>query len=393
MRQKLFFCSVIMFVMFNLMALNEFEVIFITINPSATSVSFGNQSGTADIWNRNPLDVWSNPAKLGYHKGISFGYSNDKWFDDVPGIDDITIKSSYVSYGWNGIGIMVPMMNSFVNFGTTLDYGEQEQTNENGEDLGTFNSFESCSEFAVGINILEFIEYKNKGNLPDDLSAFRGIAELSLGYNYSYIYSDLEPTYIVESHKTNYQIGKSHFHGFGMIQSFSPLYGSDIKQIKLGFTVGVYWLNYTRTNISHIKARLADPVPYGTRTAISGKVSVDMAEYLKIMNLNSDTIESITSFSKKLFSFYASYDREKLGNNAHDFGYGYEVAFFDIISLRQGKYTDKDGRIEGNTKGYGINLRYKDIVHLQYNYVEFPGGELQAVQDKSDFMINLNLIN
>jgi hypothetical protein len=71
----------------SLFGIREFACMFTLINPSATDVAFGLGSGTANIWNTNPLSVWSNPAKLGYHKNLAFGYSNDSWFENVVWID------------------------------------------------------------------------------------------------------------------------------------------------------------------------------------------------------------------------------------------------------------------------------------------------------------------
>ncbi len=56
---------------------------FTQINPSATNVAFGIQSGTAYIWGNNPLNSWSNPALLAYNQGLSWGWSRDPWFEDV----------------------------------------------------------------------------------------------------------------------------------------------------------------------------------------------------------------------------------------------------------------------------------------------------------------------
>ena len=64
----------------------------------------------------------------------------------------------------------------------------------------------------------------------------------------------------------------------------------------------------------------------------------------------------------------------------------------DIFSWRFGEYNDIDGHMVGDCHGYGINLNYKDVVSFQYNYVEFPGGELQAVQKKSDMSFSVDIL-
>ncbi|HHE38844.1 MAG TPA: hypothetical protein ENL20_09770, partial [Candidatus Cloacimonetes bacterium] len=72
---KRFIILILLLISIEMFATYEYACPFTLINPSATDVAFGNYSGCANIWNQNPLDVWSNPAKLGYFTGFSFGYS------------------------------------------------------------------------------------------------------------------------------------------------------------------------------------------------------------------------------------------------------------------------------------------------------------------------------
>ncbi len=74
-------------------------------------------------------------------------------------------------------------------------------------------------------------------------------------------------------------------------------------------------------------------------------------------------------------------------------GKGIEFTLLDLISFRSGSYTDMRGHIAGNSSGIGLNFRFKDLVHLQYNWSQSPGGGLQKYQTKDDFMVNLNLLN
>lgn len=97
---KKFMSLLIVILLFtSLWGISEFACIFTLINPSTIDVAFGNDSGTANIWNTSPLSVWSNPAKLGYHKNFAFGYSNDPWFAEI--FHDVYHHYSYISYGWN----------------------------------------------------------------------------------------------------------------------------------------------------------------------------------------------------------------------------------------------------------------------------------------------------
>ena len=81
--KKLIFLLIALLLLTQIFGITEFACIFTMINPSATDVAFGLGSGTANIWNTSPLSVWSNPAKLGYHNGFSYGYSHTPWFREI----------------------------------------------------------------------------------------------------------------------------------------------------------------------------------------------------------------------------------------------------------------------------------------------------------------------
>jgi len=117
---------------------SQFTGVFTEINPSATTIAFGNQAGTAYIWGNNPLNSWSNPALLAYNNGLSWGWSRDPWFEKV--VSGLYINSSYISFANQDYGILIPMINASGKFGTTCDYGDQKVYDSWGHLLGTYNS-------------------------------------------------------------------------------------------------------------------------------------------------------------------------------------------------------------------------------------------------------------
>ena len=351
-------------------ASSEFVCVFTLTNPSATNVAFGNESGTANIWDRNPLGVWSNPAKLGYYKGLAYGYLHDKWFDDLN--LDIYHNSSYLTFGWNGIGILVPFINNSKKFGTTLDYGEQIVVDPNGYQIYTFKQYETCSQFAFGINCLEFADNFFESN--QTIYNFQKYFEISLGYSLNYIKSSLP--YIMND-SLLYTEGKEHSQNIGVLIKITPL-NINNENIKIDITSGINIINIFKSNIS-FKYDNGDEykwsMPYGNRAGIAGKIS-----YINLKNLP-DEYPLLSSISNYLFSIYASYDNAKYGDDNSIWGKGVEFTFLDIFSLRYGKYYDYKGHIVGDCEGWGINLNYRDILGFQYNYVEYI-GELQKTKKK-----------
>jgi len=127
--------------------------LFTTFNPSAETIAFGNESGTAYIWGNNPLNSWSNPALLAYSSGLSWGWSHDPWLEGF--VDGIYMNSSYVSYANQNFGLLLPMLNASTDWGTTLDYGETEIYNAEGHLIGHYRSREISTRFGIGCKITQ----------------------------------------------------------------------------------------------------------------------------------------------------------------------------------------------------------------------------------------------
>ncbi|MCK4339022.1 MAG: hypothetical protein KAW87_03420, partial [Candidatus Cloacimonetes bacterium] len=295
-------------------ALSEFTCIFTMFNPSATNIAFGLESGTANIWDRNPLGVWSNPAKLGYYNGFAYGNTHDSWLEGF--IKGIYHDSSYLTFGWNGVGILLPFVNNSGRFGTTLDYGEQEAYDAEGNPFIKFNSYETNSKYAVGINCIELTSRILK-NIPQ-LRNMKQYAELSFGYSLDYIVSGLCP--LIPELMDAEGKGKSCAHNFGSlikinlskicyeIFKFDNLLEEQQNEFSfndiLNFEVvgGINFINISKAKILYENSEHKQPLPYGNNTAIAGKLSL-----INLYNLLPKDFRFLCFFNN-MFSIYASYD-------------------------------------------------------------------------------------
>ena len=208
MKFKLFLLVIVLVFTGHLTAGSEFTGIFTIINPSATTIAFGNQSGTAYIWGNNPLNSWSNPALLAYNDGLSWGWSHDQWFESV--ISDMYFNSSYLSYANQNYSILVPMLNASGKLGTTFDYGKQEAYDVHGNLIDTFHSYETCSRLATAKKLFHYNILHDKGN-TDSFT-------LSAGYDFRYIKSRVLTTYL-----DSIETAHGTMHGLGF---FRTLYAS-----------------------------------------------------------------------------------------------------------------------------------------------------------------------
>ncbi|MFC1898302.1 hypothetical protein ACFLYJ_01895 [Candidatus Cloacimonadota bacterium] len=377
---------IVMLSIIQLLAINEFACIFTTINTSVRGSAFGNNGGAADIWDTSPLGVWSNPAKLGYHKGVAYGYSNTPWMAEI--FDDIVFRASYMSIGWNGIGILLPAPSQKEQWGTVFSYGEQIATDPNGNILDTFESWDANAKYAFGINIFEF---SSKMLRQDFLCAINHFGEISLGYSYDDIQSKIAGGFSNGSFSNDVTL--SDFQSYSFLGRLSPFNKTNTLGgfLTLDLVGGINYINPQKSEITYIAESGTDPLPWGTHSAFSGKISIsqDIVPGLEIPPILDDFVDN-------LFTYYYSQDQmyygKKTDDNPGEWGYGYEFTFLDIFSIRNGEYRDKMGEIMGDTYGFGINLNYKDIFQFQYNYAEIPGGELEYKRKMDDYLFRVDLL-
>jgi hypothetical protein len=349
-------------------------------NPSATGRALGITGGGADIWNQNPLDVWSNPAKLGYFEGLSMGYSHD----DCSGNywDEAYFDNSYLTLGWNGIGLMLPMLNHSSKFGSTLYCEMQDLNNDDGVCIGEVESWESSSGFALGVNLLEFYGAIQK---QEDCTRLRSFTDLSIGYNYNFINSEL--TGYSSSEDSIIKL-KSHTDGLGIIFRFSPLNGDNSPNfgfINTDLVISKYYRNLSKTKMQYLEN--TQPIYFSTETAAVIKLGVGIKSIA-----GSELANVLSTFCKDIISVKYTLGNSHIVDDYWLSGDGIELTLLDLVSFRWGNYKNREKEINGETSGVGLNLRYRDVVQFQYNYAEFPGGDLEDVMEVSEYMLNFNLL-
>jgi len=348
---------------------SHFTGVFTEINPSATTIAFGNQAGTAYIWGNNPLNSWSNPALLAYNNGLSWGWSRDPWFEKV--VSGLYINSSYISFANQDYGILIPMINASGKFGTTCDYGDQKVYDSWGHLLGTYNSYETCSRFAIAKKLFHLNLLHNTGN-SDSFT-------LSGGYDFRYITSNLQ---LFFADSLDRDIIHGTMHGLGLLGHFihHQRFPSPGSSLTFEVTSGYYQMNIFKNEIPYESGD--EPLPYGNRFGLTGKISYHFG----------NSISLPLSFLQENISFCYVYDTQKFGDWENEWGSGYEFGFFNTLFLRWGEFHDVQGHIEGSTSGIGVKFNINNLVYFEYNYASFPGGELQATQRKEDLMISVDLM-
>ena len=167
MKTRVNLILVIIIISSSLFSVSQFGCQFLFTNTSARDAAFGLESGTAGLRYLSPSSIDNNPAKLGAFTGIGYEFSA---YDYALG----KFAASTIAFGWDGIGIRFPFINSESKFGTTMMHGKHTQLDENG------NVNENASKIMIP-----------KGNNPEHLGlkiinkALNGNIQFHVGGHYN----------------------------------------------------------------------------------------------------------------------------------------------------------------------------------------------------------------
>ena len=357
--------------------------LFLSINPSAISRSMGNCGGVADAWHQSPNVGWSNPALASVHDGLQIGYSHDAWFEEA-GISDIYVNHSYANMTFRGIGVTIPLPNSIIKdrlqFGTTLDYGGMDRTDEENNDLGTFEAYETATKVTFAFNPMEYY----KESLKE--TSFRAV-DLHLGLTYNYVYSDLAPAGSGTPEYETKGNGSASSLDLGVLAKVNIHEIMNNDMFNLECSIGFSSTNVGNEIIGYGNyPGQADPLPNVN--------SQGFGLYASIPNRSTYLTEDLTGFIPNLFSIMYTNGMSKDENDDRDpeTGSGIEIGIGDTFFYRIGKLEDRDGGLSGDSRGFGFRFNYLDYGTVEYNWAEFPGGSLTDYQRMEDWMINLNIL-
>ncbi len=356
----------------SLFSVSQFGCSFLFINTSARDAAFGLESGTAGLRFLSPSSIDNNPAKLGAYIGIGYEFSA---YDYTLG----EFTASAIAFGWDGIGIRFPFLNSETKFGTTMMHGKQTISDENGNIIDEFNPYENNSKISFGVDILK---WSNQYLKNTDVENYQKFMKLYLGYSYNSVNSQLAPD--TDYIKLN---GKSSFGEIGFLfQYFPAKFKSQYSNWDL--TCGVNFVNPTKAEIYYISEEQADPLPYGIKLGFSGCYSLDL-EWLSNKNPQSNN-SLLPKFTDKALVIYASYDRANYGGIREISGYGCEVSLLNIFSYRIG-YTDNfETGCNGFSYSFGCNIKYRKKVGIAIDYTRmFDSSEIYSPK-KLNLIANYN---
>ena len=208
---------------------------------------------------------------------------------------------------------------------------------------------------------------------------------ISIGLNLDIIKSGL----ILPSSITNVKgSGIGFSSGIGLLGKISPLndYNASDGRYRLDFVTGLNIVNPLKSTIKYENESQSDPLPWGIRPALSGKLSI-LKDSESNLNLEPLTVNNIVSMYISCdYALYGKYSE----NNTGELGFGGEITLLDILFIRKGwhkeSYLDK---VEGKI-GFGVNLNIKNIVQFQYNFAKFTREWNK--QERDDFLLRVDFL-
>lgn len=358
------------------MGITEYALMFLAIEPSTINRAIGGDAvGVVNVWHDSPATAYDNPAIAAFRDGFSLSYTNDNWLEGS-GIDDMYYNCALVNIGYKGVGITLPAPNASGKLGINMDFGVQEWTDETGQSMGNFHSWEDAAVYGIAVNPIEITRQFVKGNSPLDYF------DLAVGVNQLSITSNLGPV-TGSSESGNRGTAKTTSTDIGFIAKVNYTVAD---YLRLEGVYGESRFNYYNKKISYIDAESEDPIYTRTNTGYALSLALLSEKFL------SDFIEPRYMFFDNILTL--RYLNGVLDQNMPKdiTGSGTEIGFLDTFYYRSGRYDDDSGYINGDTKGWGINLHYKDIVAYNFNYASYPGGELTDEESSWDHNIAFNVI-
>lgn len=344
---------------------------FMHFSPSAINQAMGSgYVGVADVWHSSPLIAVDNPAMPALHEGIAYGYVQDRFLEGAPGTNWYRY-SGMLSMGYQGIGILLPAVNPYGNFGTFFDYGGMNTTSE--EEFGAgyrYHAYESTRSYGISFNPFEYKRSRD----AQFATQYAGL-DASVGLTYSRVYSNvfasLQPPSDWECKENILELGLL-AHGKQPLASWLVLEGS----------LGFHKYNLTNAVVEYTDS--LGTTPWGQNNVYGAGMAVSLPLAAAIgTNPLSDWVEN-------LFTVRALADK----NVSHDFGCststGMELGMLDSIYLRWGYCDENAGDWSGSTRGIGLSLHRRGVGSIEANYAEFPNAHWPGDQHGWDVMLQID---
>ncbi|PID27790.1 MAG: hypothetical protein CSB55_07685 [Candidatus Cloacimonadota bacterium] len=355
----------------SLSAISEAAVIFLLIEPGSRPGAMG-QAYVAQA--EGAIGNYWNTGALAFNRKSEVSWMHTNWLGDVDGINDM-----YIEYiGWDkyykGIGTLGASV-------TYLTYGEQTKTNANGDELGTFSSY----ELALGLSYAKQIS-ENTGlgiqfkYILSDLSP-EGTGEtevdtkgrgMSWAFDFGLKQRNVNPSYILYS-PVNAFIGIYNFGAFLAGTDGQDYFSEDWEIKKLDFGLNLQNLG---PDISFINEEQEDPLPLNFRMGLSYRLLEEKYNRLTI-NADMNKLLANSAYGPIERIWHCWYDDDSsVEMKEIIYNVGAEYIYLNLLALRAGYISDRAGKIEGASFGIGVQVPVTKTLRLDIDFAMQEAGEL-----------------
>lgn len=329
MKRNILLALILMIVIpISLQAVSTAGVIFLLIEPGSRSGAMGHAhvAQTDDAF-----AGWWNTGAMAFNRKTQFAGMHSNWFGNV--FDDMYYEYLAWNQYYEDIG------NIGVNL-TYMTYGKQEQTDEQGNVLGTFTSFDAALGAAYGYQLNE---------------------DIGVGLNFKFIYSDLAPEGTGETEEGVKGRGMSFAFDFGF------LYKDFLRVPNLTYGLN---LQNVGPNITYINEAQSDPLPMNWKMGLAYRL---IDKPYNRLSLSADMNKVLANDDPLFYRLISGW--ENLDEIVYNFGA--EYVYLDIFSLRSGYVWDDIGEIVGFSFGAGIHYTFANRYKLGIDFAMQPAGGLQ----------------
>jgi hypothetical protein len=346
---------VVVFMISPAFAQGEATVLFLMINPGARQGGMG-EAGVAVA--DDPNAVYWNPA------GLAFQYEDPEVDPKFAGslmhvqwlpqfnLDDLYYDYGSFRYYWDDIG-MLGLGIQFIN------YGENIQTDNTGEEIDRFNSNEVAVTGSYGLKLKD---------------------NLGVGVGLKFIYSNLSPGIFVDNEKRD---GRGSTFAMDIGTLYHPGFAS---KLSLGAVI-----SNIGPKMTYVNKDQADPLPTNLRLGLAYRLlDSEFNKFTIVYDVNRLLVRRDQEKADGVFKaiFYSSWtDQSVLRRFTHSIGG--EYWYTNLIALRAGYfYEDNDfGGRKFWTFGGGLRM---SIIGVDFSYI-YASVEDHPLSDTMRFSLSFAL--
>jgi len=308
-------------------AISQGSLLFLTFEPGARPNAMGRAySAIAD----DAYAPWWNPGATAFNRKTQLAGTHTPWLQGAgTGFDDIF----YEYLGWNQYFDGIGNLNVHL---TLLDAGTQPQTDEAGNYLGDFHSFDFAAAFGYSYEVL-----------PDKLGA---------GANFKLMYSYLGP-------------GTGNTEDDGSAFAFAFDLGAKYKNLLVDGLDAALVLQNIGPNVTFVDQSQSDPLPMTFRLGTAYTLFDNPMNKMMVTAEASKILANDDPLIQRLITGFEYFDETI-------YGLGAEYTYLQLISLRGGYYADVVGEVTGPTFGVGIQYKLDNRYKLSADFAMVPGGGL-----------------